>query len=80
MPPVECHGDGSSTFTLVGTDAAIQAAVDGVPEGVDVVIETVGTGPVAQDGVVGQLSARQREALDRSSCWLFDRQPRRRPP
>ncbi len=30
MPPIECHDDGSSTFTLVGTDAAIQAAVEGV--------------------------------------------------
>ena len=36
----------------------------GVPEGVDVVIETVGTGPIAQDGVVGQLSPRQREAVE----------------
>ena len=32
VPPVDCHGDGSSTFTIVGTDADIQAAVDEVPE------------------------------------------------
>ncbi len=32
IPPIQCHDDGSSTFTLVGTDGAIQAAIEGVPE------------------------------------------------
>lgn len=63
VPPIECHDDGSSTFTLVGTDAAIQATVEGVPEGVDVTVEAVGTGPVVEDNAVGALSARQREAV-----------------
>ncbi|MWV40498.1 helix-turn-helix domain-containing protein [Natrialba sp. INN-245] len=62
IPPIQCHDDGSSTFTLVGTDGAIQAAIEGVPEGVDVTVEAVGTGPVVEDTVVGTLSARQREA------------------
>lgn len=64
IPPVECHGDGSSTFTLIGTETDIHAAVDGVPEGVDVTIEAVGGKRVAPDSVISQLSARQREAVE----------------
>jgi hypothetical protein len=63
VPPVACHDDGSSTFTLVGTEPAIQAAVDGVPDGVDVTVEAVGAGPVAPDGAVDGLSPRQRAAV-----------------
>jgi hypothetical protein len=62
VPPILCHDDGSSTFTLVGTDADIQAAVDGVPPGVDVTVRSVGGERVTPDSVVGRLSVRQREA------------------
>jgi hypothetical protein len=62
VPPVECHDDGSSTFTLVGTDAAIQAAVEGIPDAVGVTVEAVGAGPVSVDDAVRSLSPRQREA------------------
>lgn len=63
VPPIECHGDGSSTFTLIGTDSAIQNAVDGVPDGADVAVEAVGTGRVAPDSAVDGLSRKQREAV-----------------
>lgn len=63
VPPVSCHDDGSSTFTLVGTESTIQDAVEGVPEGVGVTVEAVGTGPVARDDIVGGLSPKQREAV-----------------
>ncbi len=64
VPPVVCHDDGSSTFTLVGTEADIQAAIDGVPPGVDVTVERIGGERVTPDSAVGQLSARQREAVE----------------
>ncbi|WP_440007210.1 helix-turn-helix domain-containing protein [Halomicrococcus sp. SG-WS-1] len=64
VPPIECHEDGSSTFTMIGTEADIQAAVDGVPEGVGVDVEAVGGETVAPGGVVGRLSVRQREAIE----------------
>jgi hypothetical protein len=64
VPPVLCHGDGSSTFTLVGTEADIQAAVDGVPPGVDVTVRGVGGERVTPDSALEQLSARQREAVE----------------
>lgn len=63
VPPVECHADGSSTFTIVGRDDDIQTAVDGVPPGVTVSVERVGEQRVAPDSVLGALSARQREAV-----------------
>lgn len=63
VPPIECHDDGSSSFALIGTDGAIQAAVDGVPEGVDVSVEAVGTGPVGTDDILRSLSPMQREAV-----------------
>lgn len=66
VPPIECHDDGGSTFTLVGTDAAIQAAVDGVPAGVDVTVEAVGAGAggVAPGEAVARLAPRQRAAAE----------------
>jgi len=64
VPPVECHEGGASTFTIVGTEADIQAAVDDAPDGVEVTVESVGGGPVATDGAVGRLSPRQRDAVE----------------
>ncbi|WP_049927609.1 hypothetical protein [Halopiger goleimassiliensis] len=31
VPPIECNRDGSTTFTVVGSDPDVQAAVDDVP-------------------------------------------------
>ena len=64
IPPIECNDDGTNTFAIVGTEADIQAAVDGVPDGVGVTVERVGGKCVAADSVVGRLSARQREAVE----------------
>ncbi|WP_254763564.1 helix-turn-helix domain-containing protein [Natrinema marinum] len=63
VPPIECNDDGTNTFSIVGTEADIQAAVDGVPDGVGVTVERVGGKRVAADSVVGRLSERQREAV-----------------
>ncbi|WP_247002541.1 helix-turn-helix domain-containing protein [Halosolutus gelatinilyticus] len=64
VPPIECHDDGTNTFTIVGTQADIQAAVDGVPEDVRVTIEAVGGDSVAPESAIGRLSRRQREAIE----------------
>lgn len=64
VPPVTINDDASSTFTIVGDSGDIQAAVDGVPEGVDVSVDEVGGERVAPDSVVGALSPRQREAIE----------------
>ncbi|SEQ38084.1 helix-turn-helix domain-containing protein [Natrinema salaciae] len=64
VPPIECNEDGSTTYTIVGTEADIQAAVDGVPDAVGVTVEAVGGKRVAPDSVVGRLSPRQRDAVE----------------
>lgn len=64
VPPIACHDDGSSTFTIIGTETAIQDAVDGVPNDVDVLVEAVGTGPVAPNNVAEGLSPKQRRAVE----------------
>lgn len=64
VAPIECNDDGSTTFTVIGSDADLQAAVEGVPGGVGVTIEAVGGDEVAPERVVGGLSRRQREAVE----------------
>ncbi|WP_254523090.1 helix-turn-helix domain-containing protein [Natrinema caseinilyticum] len=64
VPPIEYNDDGTNTFTIVGTETDIQAAVDCVPDGVGVTVETVGATRVAADSAVGRLSDRQREAVE----------------
>lgn len=63
IPPVEWNADGSSTFTLVGTEEDIQDAVNGVPDAVTVDIEQVGGSAVHRETVRGALSDRQRETV-----------------
>jgi len=63
VPPIECHDDGRSTYTIVGTAEDVQAAVDGLPPGSSVTVEQVGGTRVTPDDALGRLSGRQREAL-----------------
>lgn len=76
VPPVECHPDSRSTFTIVGKEADIQAAIDGVPEGASATVETVGIGRVSPDGVVERLSDRQREAVEAAIARGYYEEPR----
>ena len=64
VPPIVCNDDGTNTYVIVGTDADIQAAIEGVPDGVEVTVEAVGGESVAPESAVGRLSRRQREAVE----------------
>lgn len=64
VPLVVINDDATSTFTLIGNRADLQAAVEDVPAPVDVEVEAVGGERVATDSVVGALSPRQREAIE----------------
>lgn len=64
VPPAEWNLDGSYTFTVMGADADVQAAVEGVPSAANIDIESVGGTKVATQSVIGQLSDRQREAVE----------------
>ncbi|MEZ3114587.1 helix-turn-helix domain-containing protein [Halobaculum sp. MBLA0147] len=48
---------------LLGQSSALQSAVDAAPPGVDVTVESVGSAPVPETGLLEVLSDRQREAL-----------------
>mgnify|MGYP000303695566 CR=1 FL=1 len=63
VPPAEWNPDGSYTFTLVGREGDIQAAVEAAPSGARVEIESVGGRTVAPESVVHRLSDRQRAAV-----------------
>lgn len=63
VPPAEWNPDGTYTFTVVGRDADVQAAVDEIPAGARVDVESVGGTTVATDGVIDRLSDRQRQAI-----------------
>ncbi len=76
IPPVEWNADGSSTFTFVGTEEDVQAAVDGVPKNVPVDIERVGGASVRPDGVRGELSDRQRETAETAAAVGYYDTPR----
>lgn len=64
VPPVEYGPDGSTTLSLFGGEGDIQAALEDVPDPIDVEIHAVG-GIAANPGVVdARLSDRQREAAE----------------
>lgn len=64
VPPAEWSTDGSYTFTVLGADADVQAAIDDVPSAGDVDIESVGGTKVATRSVIGRLSDRQLDAIE----------------
>jgi predicted DNA binding protein len=61
--PIEFLQDGRLTITVVGPASEIQAAMDGVPNGIEAEIMEVGGSKVSQDAVAAQLSDRQHAAI-----------------
>jgi hypothetical protein len=64
VPPIRYREDGTVTFSLFGPDAEIQAAVDAVPDLVDVAIEEVSGLEATVAAAESRLSERQREAVE----------------
>jgi len=64
IPPIEYAADGTVSYSVFGPSAEIQAAVEQIPDLIDVTVTEVG-GLEAVPGVLDSLlSDRQREALD----------------
>lgn len=63
VPPIRYEDDGWLSLTLVGDDAAVQRAVDRVPESVRVDVRTVDSRGYDASDPFEALSARQREAV-----------------
>jgi predicted DNA binding protein len=62
--PMEYHDDGSATVTVVGPEPDIQRVIEEIPDEIAVEIDAVGGPAVREDGVLSQLSERQREAVE----------------
>ncbi|ELZ91608.1 transcriptional regulator [Haloferax mucosum ATCC BAA-1512] len=72
VPPVVFEGDGTISVTIVGTDAALQSAVDQTPGDIDIEVRKVReyTGP--GDFTPASLSPRQREAVEAAvACGYY---------
>ncbi|WP_290819145.1 helix-turn-helix domain-containing protein [Halovivax sp.] len=60
VPPYELRSDGTVRMDVVGTPEDLQAVIDGFPDGNSVDVVRVGDHAA---GPIGELSARQREAV-----------------
>jgi len=74
--PMEYHDDGSATVTVVGPELDIERVIEDVPDEIAVDIEAVGGPEVRNDGVLAQLSERQREAVEAGIAMGYYDNPR----
>jgi predicted DNA binding protein len=75
--PIECTHGGGMRVTIVGDDATIQRAVNGVPERVNVTLEGIGDYHPEADKLYGTLTERQREVLEAAVEKGYYEVPRR---
>ena len=61
--PLQYHHDGSITARIVGPMATLQAAVEGLPEGIDTTLERVGEYDLGRPPIPPALPPRQATAL-----------------
>ncbi len=76
VPPIEFGSDGTSTFSLFGTSAEIQAAIEGVPDPIEIEVHEVGGMKGAPEVTAATLSDRQREAIEAALALGYYEIPR----
>jgi predicted DNA binding protein len=64
VPPIEFGDDGTATFSLYGESAEIQAAIEDVPDPVDLEVDAIGSMSDTPEVTDAALSERQREAVE----------------
>lgn len=64
VPPIKFSDDGSATFSLFGDSAEVQAALDSIPEIIQVDVHEVSGMADTPEVTAATLSARQREAVE----------------
>ena len=64
IPPIRYHEDGTVTFSLFGPDAELQAAIESVPDPIEVTVEEVSGLDATAEAVETLLTERQREAVE----------------
>ena len=63
VPPIEWHADGSVTVSLFGPSAAIQAAMEAVPDPMSVTVEEISGMRAIPQTAAAAVTERQREAV-----------------
>lgn len=76
VPPVTYHPDGRLSFAIVGPAAELQAAIEAVPEPIEVGIDEIGDIGSVDRVAETSLSPRQREALDAAVALGYYEIPR----
>lgn len=64
VPPIEFSDDGAATVSLFGDEAEVQAAVDSIPDVIDVAVQEVSGMAATPEVATPTLTARQREAVE----------------
>jgi predicted DNA binding protein len=64
VPPIVFDDEGDVRATIVGAPDALQALVDGLPEGIVVDVERIGEYDHRKGALAGALTDRQREAVE----------------
>ncbi|GAB6861316.1 helix-turn-helix domain-containing protein [Haloplanus litoreus] len=73
IPPIRFNPDGTTDLALVGTPADLDAAVDGLPEGLRATVRSVGPYRRRVGSPGGRLTDRQREAVAAAvACGYYD--------
>lgn len=75
--PIQYHHDGSLTLRLLGPSARLQAAIEGVPAGVEATIEQVGEYDLGRPAIPPPLTDRQHAALETAFDAGYYAVPRR---
>ena len=73
VPPVEFNPDGTTDLTLVGTPADVDAAVEGLPDGLRATVRSVGSYRRRAGPTTPRLTDRQRAAVAAAvDCGYYD--------
>lgn len=64
VPPIEYGPDGSLSYSVFGPPAEIRAALDQIPDPIEVTVEQIGSMATTPGLLESELSDRQREAIE----------------
>jgi hypothetical protein len=71
--PITFHDDGRMTLTVIGPGDTVQAALDALPPGLDVAVDSIREYDARQFSPGGGLTDRQREAVEAAvTCGYYE--------
>lgn len=64
VPPIVYDEDAAMSVTVIGVDGALGTLVEGIPEGIELTVEEIGTYDRPHATIIGGLTDRQIEAIE----------------